>query len=92
MQTNQMHNMQRVHVRAFARLQQLHEEIRAGHFPSVRDLAACVERHPRTILRDLKALREDFNAPLTYDSQRKGYRYAALLYRTLCLSHFETGV
>jgi hypothetical protein len=75
MKTNQMHNMQRVHVRALARLQQLHEEISADHFPSVRDLAVRVERHPRTIFRDLKALREDFNAPLTYDSQQKGYRY-----------------
>jgi len=77
MKTNRGHNLQRAHVRAFVRLQQIHEEISAGHFPSVQDLAARVERHPRTILRDLQALREDFNAPLIYDSQRKGYRYTA---------------
>jgi predicted DNA-binding transcriptional regulator YafY len=77
MQTDKRHNRQRVHVRALARLQQLHEEIGAGHCPSVRDLAEHVERHPRTIWRDLKALKDDFNAPLTYDSQRKGYKYTA---------------
>jgi predicted DNA-binding transcriptional regulator YafY len=65
----------RVHVRALARLQQLHEIISAGHCPSVQTLAESVDRHPRTIKRDLKALREDFKAPLIYDRQRGGFRY-----------------
>jgi predicted DNA-binding transcriptional regulator YafY len=66
----------RVHVRALARLQQLHHIISAGHCPSVQQLAASADRHPRTIKRDLKALREDFRAPLVYDRQHGGFRYA----------------
>ena len=76
MQDNQPYDSPRVHVRALARLQQLHEEISAGRCPSVRDLAASANRNPRTIKRDVKALREDFKAPLVYDRQRKGFRYA----------------
>ena len=52
----------RVHVRALARLQQLHDIISAGRCPSVQQLAESVDRHPRTIKRDLKALREDFQS------------------------------
>lgn len=66
----------RVHLRAMARLQHIHQEINSGRCPSVRDLAECAERNSRTIKRDLKALREDFNAPLVYDRQRKGFKYA----------------
>ena len=66
---HQMHDLPRVHVRALARLQQIHEAISTGHCPSVQDLAAHTDRNPRTIKRDVKALREDFKAPLMYDRQ-----------------------
>ena len=64
MHNSQMHDLSRVHVRALARLQQIHAEISAGRCPSVGDLEASTGRNPRTIKRDVKALREDFNAPL----------------------------
>lgn len=76
MEDTQTHDLPRVHMRALARLQQIHEEISAGHYPSIRDLATHTGRDPRTIKRDVKALRGDFKAPLVYDRQRKGFRYA----------------
>jgi predicted DNA-binding transcriptional regulator YafY len=76
MQDNQTQHLRRVHLRAFARLQHIHEAISSGRCPSVQDLAESLERNVRTIKRDLKALREDFKAPLVYDRQRKGFRYA----------------
>jgi hypothetical protein len=75
MQNNQTPDAPRVHMRALARLQQIHVEISSGRCPSVRDLEESTGRHPRTIKRDVKALREGFNAPLVYDRQRKGFRY-----------------
>src|SRR2546421_9161304 len=75
MQDNSMHDLPRVHIRALARLQHIHAEISSGRCPSVRDLQESTCRNPRTIKRDVKALREDFQAPLVYDRQRKGFRY-----------------
>jgi predicted DNA-binding transcriptional regulator YafY len=75
MQGKQLYDVPRVHVRALARLQQLHEEISGGHCPSLQDLAVSTGRTARTIKRDVRALREDFKAPLLYDRQRKGFRY-----------------
>ena len=77
METNQTHQMPRVHLRAFVRLQRIHELIGSGCCPSIQALAAHVERHPRTIKRDLKILREDFQAPLVYDRCHHGFRYTA---------------
>ena len=76
MKDNQTDTLQRVHVRALARLQYLHEEISSGRYPSIQDLAVSADRNPRTIKRDLNALRDDFKAPLVYDRKRKGFRYA----------------
>ncbi len=77
MTVNQMQHIPRVHLRAFVRLQRIHEVVNANGCPSIQELAERLERHPRTIKRDLKILREDFNAPLIYDRQRKGFRYTA---------------
>jgi predicted DNA-binding transcriptional regulator YafY len=76
MQGKQPYEAPRVHVRALARLQQLHEEISSDRCLSVQELAVSSGRTSRTIKRDVKALREDFKAPLVYDRQRKGFRYA----------------
>src|SRR6266446_10686470 len=48
----------------------------SGRYPSIQDLAVSTGRTSRTIKRDVKALRQDFKAPLVYDRQRKGFRYA----------------
>jgi predicted DNA-binding transcriptional regulator YafY len=77
METNQEPSIPRVHLRAFARLQRIHAIISSGCCPSVHDLAARIERHPRTIKRDIRILREEFNAPIFYDRGNKGYRYRA---------------
>lgn len=68
----------RVHIRALARLQHIHTAISSGKCPSIRDLEESTGRTSRTIKRDIRALREDFHAPLIYDSQRKGFRYTEL--------------
>ena len=65
----------RVHVRSTARLKLIDEALRAGRCPGVKSLAALTERSERTIMRDLDALRRDFNAPLIYDPARRGWRY-----------------
>jgi len=65
----------RLHLRLLARLQQTHEAISAGRCPSIQELANDIGRSPRTTRRDLRALRDDFKAPLVYDRQRNGYRY-----------------
>ena len=71
MQGKQPYEAPRVHVRALARLQQLHEEISSDRCLSVQELAVSSGRTSRTIKRDVKALREDFKAPLVYNRQRK---------------------
>ena len=76
MQGKQPYDAPRVHLRALARLQQLHEEISSERCPSIQELAGSTGRTSRTIKRDVKALRQDFKAPLVYDRQRKGLRYA----------------
>jgi len=74
MQGKQPYDAPRVHLRALARLQQLHEEISSGCCPSIQDLAVSASRTSRTIKRDVKALRQDFKAPLVYDRQHKEWR------------------
>jgi predicted DNA-binding transcriptional regulator YafY len=63
----------RVHVRAFHRLHELVEIIQRGAYPTCADLAGKLERDKRTIRRDIRSLRDDFNAPLEHDRERKGY-------------------
>ena len=77
MQGKQLYDAPRVHMRALARLQQLHEAISSGRCPSIQDLAVSTGRTSRTVKRDVKALRGDFKAPLIYDRQHKGFRYAS---------------
>ena len=70
MQGKQPYDEPRVHVRALARLQQLHEEISSDRCPSIQDLAVSTDRTSRTIKRDVKALRQDFKGPLVLSSPR----------------------
>ena len=72
---NQTHPTQRIHLRTFVRLQRIHEIISSGCCPSIHELAERVERHPRTIKRDIKVIREELSAPLIYDRHQKGFRY-----------------
>ena len=65
----------RVHLRALHRLMAIHREVGAGKCPSVKSLAASLERSERTIKRDLRVMREDLGAPLYHDRSRGGWRY-----------------
>jgi predicted DNA-binding transcriptional regulator YafY len=66
----------RVHVHAYERLSRLVVEIQKDRCPSVSTLARIVERTPRTVQRDLEALRYRFEAPLVFDHSRRGYRFS----------------
>lgn len=66
---------QRVHLHAYERLRQICMEIQLGRYPNKLELAEKIERHPRTIQRDLDALRIRFDAPLKYDRRRNGFYF-----------------
>lgn len=65
----------RVHVHAYERLSRLVVEIQKDRCPGISTLARIVERTPRTVQRDLEALRYRFEAPLVFDHSRRGYRF-----------------
>lgn len=66
--------MQRAHIYAFELLKSLVDEIRKGHYPNKQQLACAIGRHKRSVQRYLEALRR-LNAPLEYDSNRKGFYF-----------------
>ncbi len=65
----------RIHLEAYFRLQKLTAEIQRGHFPNKNDLAQVIERTTRTVGRDLRALVDDFDAPLAFDRARNGFYF-----------------
>jgi len=69
------HAPARVHTRALSRLQQIHQEIGAGRYPTIRRLAELLERSDRTIKRDLSFMRDQLGAPLIFDRAHNGFRY-----------------
>src|SRR2546423_274753 len=66
---------QRVHLHAYERLSRICAEIQRGRYPTKADLARVVERHPRTVQRDLEALVNRFDAPLEFDREKNGFRF-----------------
>ncbi len=68
---------QRVHLHAYERLRAICAEIQKGRYPSKAALAKLrdVERTPRTIQRDLNALRR-LRAPLEYSRKEKGFYFS----------------
>jgi predicted DNA-binding transcriptional regulator YafY len=65
----------RVHHHSLARLQQIHEAISSGGFPTIARLAEITGLSTRTIKRNLAALRDSFKAPLEYVPKRRGWHY-----------------
>jgi predicted DNA-binding transcriptional regulator YafY len=65
----------RIHLEAYFRLQKLTAEIQRGRYPNKDDLARVIERTPRTVQRDLRALEEEFKAPLAFDRVRNGFYF-----------------
>jgi predicted DNA-binding transcriptional regulator YafY len=69
------HTPPRVHLHAYERLRDLCLEIQRGRYPKKADLARIVERHARTVQRDLEALVTRFDAPLEFDREKKGFYF-----------------
>jgi predicted DNA-binding transcriptional regulator YafY len=65
-----------VHLHAYERLSRLCAEIQQGRYPTKKTLAALVERSARTVQNDLRALRNDFGAPLEFDPGKNGFYFA----------------
>jgi predicted DNA-binding transcriptional regulator YafY len=66
---------QRVHRQAYMRLSKLCAEIQRGRCPTKADLARIVERTPRTVQKDIQALKDDWDAPLEFDTKKNGFRF-----------------
>ena len=76
--TSSKENENKVYLQALSRLSRIHLEIASGNYPSREDLAKLVETKNgsvRTIQRILDFLRNELNAPLKYDRQKKGFYY-----------------
>ncbi len=60
---------------SLARMMLIHQAIAGKRYPSLDDLAHLCQVHPRTIKRDLRALREEFDAPVVYAREEQGFYY-----------------
>jgi len=65
----------RVHLHAYERLSRLCAEIQQGRYPTKAVLADLVERSARTVQNDLRALVNDFGAPLEFDRVKNGWYF-----------------
>src|SRR5262245_192932 len=74
-QTSSTRPPQRVHLHAYERLRRLCAEMQRGRYPTKKALAALVERSERTIQNDLRALVNDFDAPLAFDPVKNGWYF-----------------
>jgi len=59
----------------FPRLLELDRQIRAGKYPNCMNFATEYEVSQKTIQRDIDFLRDQMNAPIEYDSEKKGFYY-----------------
>ena len=59
----------------------IHDQLKAGGFPSSQRLAAMWEGvSSKTVRRDIEYLRDMMNAPIEYDASRRGYYYTETSY------------
>ncbi len=58
-----------------ARVRYIHEQVRGGKYPSCQKIAGHFELAPRTIYRDLEAMRNSLDLPLAFSAERNGYYY-----------------
>src|SRR5215467_7571804 len=79
----------RVHLHAYEYLRRLCAEIQRGRYPTKAALAAAVERSPRTVQNYLKALRNDFDAPLEFDPAKNGWYFTDPAWRLPSISLTE---
>jgi predicted DNA-binding transcriptional regulator YafY len=64
-----------------SRIYFIDRKIAAGNYPSTRQLAEEYEVGTATISRDIEFLRDRMDAPIEYDSRRRGYYYTDKNYR-----------
>lgn len=67
---------QRVHRHAYDRLSKLCAEIQRGRYPTKSDLALIVNRTPRTVQNDIRALKDEWHAPIEFDLEQNGFYFA----------------
>lgn len=58
------------------RMKTIHDMIKTGSFPNSKDFCSKLDQSRPTIMRDLDALRYDFEAPIVYDKKHNGYYYS----------------
>ena len=73
--TSSTREPQRVHLHAYERLSKLCAEIQRGYYPTKAKLARVIERSPRTVQNALRALVNDFDAPLAFDPAKNGWYF-----------------
>lgn len=66
---------------ALRRLILIDRELRAGLFPTMERLAELAETSTKTIQRDLEYLRNEYLAPVTYCSKKRGWYYTEPTFR-----------
>jgi predicted DNA-binding transcriptional regulator YafY len=66
--------MKRTH-QTIQRLYWIDAALRGGGYPNATDLSADLGVSPKTILKDMGRLRDQFRAPLTYDPAQRGFAY-----------------
>jgi predicted DNA-binding transcriptional regulator YafY len=50
-------------------------EIQRGRYPTKSDLARIANRTPRTVQNDMRALKDDWGAPLAFDREKNGFYF-----------------
>jgi proteasome accessory factor B len=63
--------------RPFERMHRIHKAILSGSLPNCSSLAEELEVTPKTVMRDITFMRDNFKLPLEYDGTRHGYFYTA---------------
>ncbi|MBC7365557.1 MAG: WYL domain-containing protein, partial [Undibacterium sp.] len=59
----------------YARMQKIHQELKAGSYPNAKSLAKKLEVSAKTIGRDLDFMRDRQQLPIGYDESRRGFYY-----------------
>jgi predicted DNA-binding transcriptional regulator YafY len=72
---------QRVHLHAYNHLSKLCVEIQRGRYPNKADLARVVNRSTRAVQNYIRALRDDWQAPLEFDIKKNGFYFTDQAWR-----------
>ncbi|MDF1656460.1 MAG: transcriptional regulator [Verrucomicrobiales bacterium] len=62
--------------RPLERVLRVHEMVSRGRLPNANEIARELEVSRKTILRDIRFMRDDLGLPLVYDESRHGYFYS----------------